>query len=88
MSKKDELDKRKSQYKCVGKDSTNITYGMLLDGFRSLPGIPDDFLSAEDPDVRQRLWIERGNIGNQPGRSRCGNFNCGWCSICDPEYRD
>lgn len=35
------------------------TYGMILEGFQSLPGIPDDFCSAEDPEVRARLWQVR-----------------------------
>ena len=35
-----------------------ITYGMMLEGFRSLPGVPDDFYSAEDPADRIKLWEE------------------------------
>lgn len=36
-----------------------ITWGMLNEGFQSLPGIPDDFCSAEDPRDRAELWEQR-----------------------------
>lgn len=38
---------------------TGETYGMILEGFQSTPGIPDTFCSAEDPAERARLWQER-----------------------------
>ncbi len=35
-----------------------VTWGMRLEGFRSLSGIPDEFYSAEDPADRKELWEE------------------------------
>lgn len=34
------------------------TWGMIAGDFRSLPGIPDDFCSAEDPKDRIILYRE------------------------------
>ena len=67
------------------KKEEEITYGMLIDGFQSINGIPDDFYSAEDPADRARLWDAYGSSRNTKGG--CAD-NCGWCSSCDPEYKD
>lgn len=57
MKKPDsELERQRQYWENQGKQPTEITYGMLCDGFQSLSGIPDDFYSAEDPADRVRLW--------------------------------
>jgi len=43
------------EYK-VKNSEDKRTYGMRLEGFRSLSGIPDEFYSAEDPADREELW--------------------------------
>ena len=68
---------------------TPVTYGMLGEDFRSLPGIPDNFQSAEDPADRRELWNTAQRERRQYTRSSgCGRCDCGWCSSCDPEYKD
>ena len=54
----EKLEKKVSDLKKAGKEPEQITYGMICDGFRSQSGIPDDFQSAEDLDVRTKLWSE------------------------------
>jgi len=56
---KETLEKRIGEWKAMGKTPEQITYGLLNEGFQSLPGIPDDFCSAEDPRDRAELWNER-----------------------------
>lgn len=54
-----------------------VTWGMLCEGFQSLPGIPDKFYSAEDPEDRKRLW-------NQKNR----NYSRGEHYRNDSSYKD
>jgi len=63
-----QLKERKQYWIDQGKRLEQITYGMLGDGFSSIPGIPDEFYSAEDPKDRARLWGK-----NQPQPSRLDN---------------
>ena len=84
------LKARQQIYLDAGKTPENITYGMLCEGFESLGGIPDEFMSAEDPADRVTLWNERQGENEIERRStyksRC---SCGGsCSSCDPTYTD
>lgn len=80
------LEARQQVYLDAGKAPENITYGMLCEGFQSIGGIPDEFMSAEDPADRSRLWKERKQEYKSNYKSRCG---CGGsCSSCDPMYTD
>lgn len=79
-----DLQTRIAEFKSQGKDESQITYGMLNDGFKSLSGIPDDFCSAEDPSDRVKLWNERSKSYTRSSGCGCG----GSCSSCDPTYTD
>ena len=80
MEDKNELEKRIQEWKDKGKKESEITYGMLNEGFTSLGGIPDDFYSAEDPEDRIRLWNERSSYRQNRGpngewRNPCMNYS-------------
>jgi len=55
MEGKNKQGNKKRKENLEGK----VTWGMMNEGFQSLPGIPDDFCSAEDPRDRVKLWNER-----------------------------
>ncbi len=75
---KQELEKRINDWKVQGKKESEITWGMLNDGFQSLSGIPDDFCSAEDPADRIELWGKY----KQSLPKRC-HYDCGGvCYLC------
>ncbi|MBI4451003.1 hypothetical protein HY642_03440 [Candidatus Woesearchaeota archaeon] len=78
-----ELERRIQEWKDKGKKPEEITWGMLCDGFQSIAGLPDDFYSAEDPADRVRLWKDY-----QAQQQRSNGCDCGWCSSCDPTYKD
>lgn len=81
------LEERLRDWEAVGKRREDVTYGMLGDGFSSIPGIPDEFYSAEDPADRSALW-HRYRLENDENYYRddcrahgvcwrCGREGCG-----------
>lgn len=78
---KNKLEERIKEWKTIGKNDNDITWGMLCDGFQSLAGIPDDFYSAEDPADRVKLWNKYKSEENK-------SWDGSGSSDGDREYKD